>query len=342
MSAASAVRPVAKVVPLPRRAKRGHQAARKSAMAHLDARVAQLEILFAALDQRIARGNFNRRFQISLAASILLHLVVIALVTFTVPDKSSVQNNQPMEVVLVNAKSKARPVKADVRAQNNLDGGGNTDADRRAKSPLPVLRDDPRSSDLVATQKRVEQLEQEARRLMAQAKSTTSVAAGQNQTAPQTQPQPDAPPVISQADVQRSLNVQRLEASIAKQWEAYQKRPRRAFIGARAEEYRYARYVEDWRVKIERIAELNYPQAAADRKIYGSLLLSVSIKANGAVEKIELRRSSGHKLLDEAAINIVKLGAPYAPFPPDIAKDTDIIDVIRTWRFTNTNQLQTE
>lgn len=346
MSAVSVASPAAKanakVVPLARRAKRGHQTARKSAMARLDARVAQLEILFAALDQRIARGNFNRRFQISLATSILLHLLVILLVTFTLPDKSAVQSLQPMEVVLVNAKSKARPVKADVKAQNNLDGGGNTDADRRAKSPLPVLRNDPHSSDVVATQKRVEQLEQEVRRLMAQNKSATTVAAGQSQAPPQTQPQPNAPPTISEADVQRSLQIQRLEAAIAKQWDAYQKRPRRQFVGARAEEYRFARYVEDWRVKIERIAELNYPQAAADRKIYGSLLLSVSVKSDGSVEKIELRRSSGHKVLDDAAISIVKQAAPYAPFPPDIARDTDIIDISRTWRFTNTNQLQTE
>lgn len=342
MSAASAARPVVKVVPISRRAKRAHQAARKSAMAQLDARVAQLEILFAALDQRIARGNFNRRFQISLAASILLHIVVMALVTFTLPDKSAVENNRPMEVVLVNAKSKARPVKADVKAQSNLDGGGNTDADRRAKSPLPVLRNDPHSSDVVATQKRVEQLEQEMRRLMAQNKSTTHVQAGQSQTAPQTQPQPNVPVAPSESDIQRSLNIQRLEAAIARQWEAYQKRPRRQSIGARAEEYRFARYVEDWRVKIERVGELNFPQAARDQKIYGSLLLIVSIKSDGRVDNIELRRSSGHKVLDQAAINIVKLAAPYAPFPPDIAKDTDVIDISRTWRFTNTDQLQTE
>ena len=113
-------------------------------------------------------------------------------------------------------------------------------------------------------------------------------------------------------------------------------------MGARAEEYRFARYVEDWRVKIERIGELNFPQAAREQKIYGSLLLSVSIKADGSVDKIDLRRSSGYKMLDEAAINIVKLAAPYAPFPADIAKDTDIIDISRTWRFTNSDRLQTE
>ena len=343
--------PTAKVIPLSpnvpkaRRAKRAHQEARKGAISKLDARVAQLERLFATLDQRIIHGKFNRRFQISLTASILLHLVVIALVTFTLPQKSGDSNKQPMEVVLVNAKSATKPVKADVRAQNNLDGGGNTDADRRAKSPLPVLRDDPHASDVATAKKRVEQLEQEMRRLMTQANSKSNAASAQQQTAPQVQASVQPPtkaPTLTEDDIQRSLNIQRLEAIVAKQWEAYQKRPRRQFVGARAEEYRFARYVEDWRVKIERLGELNYPQAARDQKLYGSLLLSVSIKSDGSIEKVELRRTSGHKVLDEAAINIVKMAAPYAPFPADIAKDTDIIDIIRTWRFTNTDRLQTE
>ena len=335
----------AKVLPLvtaSRRAKRGHQLARKSVISNLDVRVAQLENLLAALDHRIAHGNFNRRFQITLTASILIHLVVLAFVTFAAPDKSKLSNNQPMEVVLVNAKSKTKPAKADVQAQHNLDGGGNTDADRRAKSPLPVLRDDPKSTDLALAQKRVEQLEQETRRLMTQAKSKTQVGSAPPQTTPQAQPTPDAPPTPSEADIQRSLNIQRLEAAIAKDMDTYQKRPRKTFVGAKAQEYRYARYVEDWRVKIERIGELNYPQSARDQKIYGSLMLSVAIKADGSVDKIELLRSSGHKVLDEAAINIVRLSAPYARFPPDIARDTDIIDISRTWRFTTSDRLQTE
>jgi len=142
--------------------------------------------------------------------------------------------------------------------------------------------------------------------------------------------------------VQRSLNIQRLEAAVSKQWDAYQKRPRKEFVGARAQEFRFARYVEDWRMKIERIGELNYPQRARDQKIYGSLLLSVAIKSDGSIHEIQLKRSSGYKVLDEAATHIVKLAAPYAPFPPDIAKDTDIIDISRTWRFTNSDRLQTE
>jgi protein TonB len=339
------VKPSAKVVPLSnkaRRAKRGHQTARKTAISKLDQRVAQLEAVVAALDQRFTRGAFNRPFQVALSVSILLHLLVITLVTFTVPDKNTVTNNQPLEVILVNAKSKTKPPKAQALAQHNLDGGGNTDADRRARSPLPVLRSDPFSSDVAVAQKRVEQLEQEVRQVMTQSKSAFAVASAPAQPVPQVQPQPDAPPSLTQMDILRKLNIQRLEAEIAKQWDAYQKRPRRHTMGASASEYRFARYVEDWRLKVERIGEANYPQAARDQKIYGSLLLIVSIKSDGSVENIEMRRSSGNKILDDAAIRIVRMGAPYAAFPADIARDTDIIDISRTWRFTSSDRLETE
>ncbi len=325
-----------------RRAKRGHQVARNSTLSALDARVAQLESLVATLDRRMARGAFNRPFQVALSGSILLHLIVISLVTFTLPDKKPASNDKPLDVILVNAKSKAKPLKAQALAQHNLDGGGNTDADRRMKSPLPAVRNDVTSNDVTVAQKRVEQLEQEVRQLMTRQKSTYSAASGPAQPAKPEQQKPDAPIAPNPVEAQQRLNIQRLEAEIARNWEAYQKRPRRQSIGASAAEYRFARYVEDWRVKVERLGEANYPQAAREQKIYGSLLLIVSIRSNGTVENIELRRSSGSKILDEAAIRIVRLGEPYPAFPANIARDTDILDISRTWRFTTADRIETE
>jgi protein TonB len=333
----------ASVVPIGRRAKRAHQAARKSVITELDARIAQLEQIVAQLDKRVSRGGFKRPFQISLAGSIVLHLLLITLVTFKMPDMGKAQNDRPLEVVLVNAKSKAKPLTPRALAQHNLDGGGNTDADRRAKSPLPILRNDPNSNELTIAQKRVEQLEQQVQRqLMTRRNAKYSAETAAPQPKPQVEPTPAAPPAVSDSDIQHSLTLQRLEAEIAKQMEAYQKRPRRHSMGASTSEYRFARYVEDWRLKVERVAENNYPQAAAEKKIYGSLLLTVSIRANGNIENIELRRSSGHKVLDEAAVRIVRMGAPYAPFPPDIARDIDIIDISRTWRFTTSDRVETD
>ena len=115
--------------------------------------------------------------------------------------------------------------------------------------------------------------------------------------------------------MQRTLEAMRLEAQIAKDIEAYQQRPKRRFVGARAEEYRFARYVEDWRAKVERVGNLNYPEAARALKLYGSLLLTVSIRGDGSVENVEINRSSGQKVLDAAAVKIVEMAAPFAAFP---------------------------
>ena len=101
-------------------------------------------------------------------------------------------------------------------------------------------------------------------------------------------------------------------------------------------------YLEAWRQKVERVGNMNYPAAARDQKIYGQLRMTVSIKSDGSVESIEINKSSGAKVLDDAAINIVKLAAPYAAFPPEMKKNTDILGITRTWTFTQEDILATQ
>ena len=159
------------------------------------------------------------------------------------------------------------------------------------------------------------------------------------------QPQPQQETVVAPTATEimkKSLEIARLEAQISKDWDSYQKRPRKQFVGARTRESRFSRYIDDWRQKIERIGTTNYPSAARDQRIYGSLQLTVSIRPNGVVERIEIDRSSGHKVLDDAAVRIVHMGSPYAPFPPEIAKDTDILSITRTWTFTRSDRLATD
>jgi periplasmic protein TonB len=280
------------------------------------------------------------RFQYAVGASLFVHAIVIFGVTFRPPDLSKLDSvAPPLEVVLVNSRSATKPVKADVVAQHNLDGGGNTDLDRRASSPLPVTRQDKQTTELTMESKRVKQLEVEAQKLLTQIQSKAKVETA----VPQPDPQAEPSAAPNSADIMRkSLEIARLEAQISKDWDAYQKRPRRRFLGARAQEFRFARYIEDWRQKIERVGTLNYPEAAKDQKIYGSLQLTVSIKPDGSVDNIEVNRSSGQKVLDDAARRIVQLAAPYAAFPSDIAKDTDILSITRTWTFTRADQLTTE
>ena len=331
--------PDRKVILLPRRAKHARHAPWQTAVDRLDARVAELERGMEALDRRMIALGKHGRMKVAVGISLLIHLALMFGITVKLPDLSPPAAQPPLEVTLVNARSQARPQKADALAQANLDGGGNTSARRRAKSPLPVPREDKQGAQLALAQKQVEQLERQARQLMTQARSKTTVAA-----APETpQPKEEQQVVPNAADiVSRGLEIARLEAQIARDLDSYQQRPRRRFIGARTQEFRFARYIEDWRVKVERVGEVNYPQAARSQGIYGSLVVTVSIKADGTLDRVEINRSSGQRILDAAALRIVQLAAPYAAFPPDIAKDTDIISITRTWIFTRSDQFVTE
>ena len=268
--------------------------------------------------------------------SIVLHAFLLFGIVLVLPNQRSAANFlEPLQVVLVNSKSKSKPVRADALAQHNLDGGGNTAEDRRAKSPLPTLRDDSRFTPEQST-KRVAELEAETKQMLTRMKSDYS-----------TEQQELKKQKIKNADngdelVQKALEIARLEAQIDKNWNDYQKLPRRKFIGARTQEYRFAQYIEDWRVKVERIGNLNYPEQARRQQIYGKLQLSVSIRADGSVESVEVSKSSGKRILDAAAMRIVKLAAPYSPLPPSITKDTDILTITRTWTFTSTDRLESE
>ena len=280
------------------------------------------------------------RLALALSLSVLFHAIALVVIHFKAPEWDKTRGSANLEVVLVNSKSANRPHKADALAQANLDGGGNTDAKRRAQSPLPVLEQEQSHADDGEKTSLVANKEQEAQALLTQIKSKAFVEQPAEKTSAPSG-KPDANP--SATDLrQRSLDMARLEAQIAQNMDKYQERPKRKFIGARTQEYRFARYVEDWRVKVEKVGNLNYPEEARRNKIYGSLALTVSIKANGEVESIEVSRTSGHKLLDDAAARIVRLAAPYAAFSDDIRRDTDIVSITRTWMFTKGDQLTTE
>ena len=143
------------------------------------------------------------------------------------------------------------------------------------------------------------------------------------------------------ARIDREIDKTTIEKAIDKAIEDYNKHPRKKFIGARAEEGRFAQYVENWRKRIEEIGTINYPDAARG-KISGSLLLSVSIRPDGTVERAEILRSSGHPVLDEAALRIVHLASPFAPFPEEIRRDTNLIEITRTWYFKKSDKLGTD
>ncbi|UHD18513.1 energy transducer TonB [Thiocapsa bogorovii] len=143
----------------------------------------------------------------------------------------------------------------------------------------------------------------------------------------------ETPVDAAQILASRGAEIDRLTSNLQAKTAAYASRVRRKSVSASTREFRYASYLGAWARKVERIGNLNYPQAARDQRMFGSLILHVAVRSDGSVEQIRVVRSSGYDLLDEAAVRIVELAAPYAPFPPDIAAETDVLDIVRTWQF---------
>jgi len=267
----------------------------------------------------------NRMLLVAVGASLAVHAIVLA-VRFVDPSSLRLRSTDPaLEIILVNSRSLERPRNAEAHAQVNLDGGGANDSGRRA-SPLPNLMHNRDGQSLEMARARAEPDEPRPQFLASQRPGPVNDA--------KAQPAPPAPrPDLGAAD--ESLDVlARMQAEIARSISDYQKRPRRHHFMPSTSEYRYARYVEDWRLWVERIGNEHYPEEARGR-IYGALRMTVVIGADGRLVHAAIDEPSGSPVLDRAARHIVKLSAPFPPFPPEVARDTDVLEITRTWIFTN-------
>lgn len=199
-------------------------------------------------------------------------------------------------------------------------------------APQPVLAQEARRSPdkVVTAPKETKKTEIEVAR--APEPVDTQPEKVESEPTPASEPEPKKT-LSAAALVSRSLEMASLNAEINQRLRQYAKRPKRKWITARTRQHNYAAYMEAWRQKVERIGNLNYPDEARRRKLSGHLLLDVALNPDGTVNEINLRRSSGKRVLDDAAVRIVKLGAPYARFPKSIRDEIDILHIERTWQF---------
>ncbi|MDP2880722.1 MAG: TonB family protein [Azonexus sp.] len=291
--------------------------------------------------QRVLRGSRaaqqDRRLWIALGISLIFHAWLLYQ-KFGFPDVSKAFREKAMDIILVNAKSARKPTDAQALAQSNLDGGGNTDENRRAKTPLPPSPQKNDGDAIQQMQRRVQELETAQQRLLTQAKSLRNIATA---TTTSEQPAP-AVPVVSGLDLAESARAMaRLEGEIAKTADEYSKRPRKKFVGARTEEYGLAAYLDAWKQKIERIGTLNYPPEARG-KLYGAVVIFVELRAeDGSLYSAEISRSSGHKILDQAALRILRMSAPFGAIPLEALGGATVLSFARTWYFTQGDALNT-
>ncbi len=311
------------------------------------------------------------RLGLTVCLAIIVHAIIVLGITFVPTDKTTPRFDA-MEIILVQQKSEAPPEDVDYLAQANLEGGGESETKASPAAPLqaPFPNPEPEitAAPLAAATPPVPEAPPEPEQVAPSPppqdevrQLATESATGDvpnpledqhpdEEIAHKLQPLPsrkrmltETPPVPNAATlISNSFAIASLNAEINRKIETNAKRPRRQFISASTKEYKYASYMEAWRSKVERIGNLNYPEQARRHKLSGSLILDVALNPDGTVNQITIRRPSAYKVLDDAAIRIVRLSAPFAPFPEDIRKDVDILHITRTWQFLSSQRLSSD
>ncbi|TAN08648.1 MAG: energy transducer TonB [Rhodanobacteraceae bacterium] len=285
-------------------------------------------------------GEPASHFGAALLFSLLLHAIVILGIGFHFARPAP--SLPTLDVTLVNTANAQAPKRADYLAQANNAGGGNSDKAHRPGAPfsgaLPLTEAGiaPRPMLPAAPAPRVAS---GPHLLTTAAPAKTSVAQQQDTRA---EPQPQAR--IGPIPVQQRLAMARLTQEVRDAQEAYARRPHRRYISANTRSVADAAYQVSWVRRIERIGNLNYPDAARRRDLHGDVVLSVTLAADGTVRGVTINTSSGYRVLDDAAVRIVHLAAPFPPIPNEEDagghRITELV-ITRTWQFLPGNHLQT-
>jgi protein TonB len=280
------------------------------------------------------------RLGLTLFFAAAVHALVILGISFDLDELLPQEIPLSMEITLVHSHSEEAPEQADYLAQANQKGGGTVKEKQRPSSPVanprPTTEQGDAEQSLPLAGPPPQPVTEQRQVMTAEVSSDTAVVQ------PEEQNHPPLPEVPNAAELMlRSREIARLSAEIRQKQQAYAQMPREKYISANTRQSIYAAYQDGWRQKVERIGNLNYPDQAKQHNLSGSLLLDVAIKPDGSLASVKLLRSSGHKVLDDGAIRIVRMAAPFAPLPPKIRKEVDILHITRVWQFHHDNSLRT-
>jgi len=281
------------------------------------------------------------RLGVTLLFSLVVHAVLILGIGF---EFAKPKPSLPaLDVTLLTSANALAPDKADFLAQANNSGGGDADrakrpstlfsgplpTDEQGVAPMPLQPSAPAPSVASAP-----------RYLSTRAQADKKVS-----RVPERRERDQVAPRQSAIPIDRQLEMAKLTQEVRAEEEAYAKRPRKRHISANTREYAYAAYMKAWVSRIERIGNLNYPDEARHRQLHGQLVLTVGLGHDGRVKSVDIIQSSGHKVLDDAAIRIVHLAAPFPPIPQGKddrgRKGVDELYITRTWQFLPGNELLT-
>lgn len=289
----------------------------------------------------MTRTGSTNAFTIALLAALCLHAVVILAVNFDYLRDRVQSVPTSLDVILVEWASEEPPEEADFLAQAAQRGGGESPTRERPTEPAaaaePVTEPQPEEARPAEPESAsdTESGEPAESPLLTSTDAAEALPARESESDPEEETVPDAGQLVNE-----SLALARMMRDPISEARSAPERPRRKFISANTQEHVYAAYMRNWVAKVERVGNLNYPEAARRANLDGSLMLRVDVHQDGSVERIDLLRSSGYEVLDEAAVRIVRLAAPFAPLPPQVAAEVDILTITRTWQFSSKRGLR--
>jgi protein TonB len=269
----------------------------------------------------------------------VLHVLLIFGISFSFESRPN--NILPsLDVILVQTHTESKPDEADYLAQVSQDGGGESDRKDRPRdafsSPLPRPEPGLAPNPITPSAPKSQEANNPEPAMLSNASSPTAVLS-------KSEPDPVPERALPRGDelMEQRLREAKLVAEINAKTQAYAKRPKRKFITAKTREYEYATYMAGWVARVERTGNLNYPPESRRRSLYGELMMTVAIKRDGSIASIDVITSSGHRVLDDAAEQIVRMAGPFARLP-QTREQVDELHITRTWRFLPGNVLRSQ
>jgi protein TonB len=271
--------------------------------------------------------------QIALGISIAVHAVPLTVRFVDPPSFNRVFEDTPLEVILVNTRSKDKPEQAKAIAQTSLAGGGELEQGR-ATSPLPPSPQMKLGDAAEDTQRKIESLQAQQTQLLAQLKKSLTAL-------PPLEPvQPASSPAKTEQEEKRQ-QLSKALAEIEKRVNEENARPKKRYVSPATREAAYAVYYDELRRKIEQKGTVNFPQLAG-KKLYGELVMTLTVNADGRVLDTEIVQTSGSLLLDRRAETIARGAGPFPRFSKAMRSQAEQIVVVSRFTFTRDDGLETK
>jgi len=275
------------------------------------------------------------RLGFTIFLAVCIHLVIILGIGFVPPEQSK-NNNQTLDVVLARNATEERPDKADFIGQANQLSGG--ESDKVTPPSTPILAPFPEQNMNPTAAMQQQKIAQQQKQNLLNSENSKQFS---QQIDPKLDQKQDNRDNTGTSLTLRAQAIASLQAELDISRKAEAKQSRRRTVSAAIHKTSDALYLDSWQRKIEKVGNLNYPSKARRLNLNGSLKMRVAIRYDGSIEEIALLESSGSKILDDAALRIVRIAAPFNPLPPEIRKTTDVLEIIRVWQFLPGNRIST-